>query len=206
MLYIFYSFGFLCCRYPSLGGAESVAYCQFGSQVYLITCRYSATLKYHIAWIGIGPSRVADQGWLFPRSRIPDPGTWFLSIPDPGSNNNNKRGGEKKFVVLPFFVATNFTKFKIILFWNRYRKKLFQFTKYHSTFYLKDVFRIWIRDPEETYTGSRGQKGTGSQIPQHWVALLVYCQGYSAERVAISGCDFGLRVQGIFSSAINLPF
>jgi hypothetical protein len=36
-------------------------------------------------------------------------------IPDPdcylGSNNSNKRGGGKIFVVLPFFEATNFTKF-----------------------------------------------------------------------------------------------
>jgi hypothetical protein len=36
-------------------------------------------------------------------------------IPDP---NSNKREAEKKFVVLPFFVATNITKFKIILFLN----------------------------------------------------------------------------------------
>ncbi len=35
---------------------------------------------------------------------IQDPGSWFLSIPDPGSKNSNKEG-ENKFVVLPFFVA-----------------------------------------------------------------------------------------------------
>jgi hypothetical protein len=45
---------------------------------------------------------------------IPDPD--FLPIPDPGSKNLNKRGGEKKFVDMPFFVATNFTKWKINLF------------------------------------------------------------------------------------------
>jgi hypothetical protein len=37
-------------------------------------------------------------------SRIPDPKT------------ATKERGEKKFVVKPFFVATNFTKLKIILF------------------------------------------------------------------------------------------
>ncbi len=37
-------------------------------------------------------------------------------ISDPGSRNSNKRGVKKKFVVEPFFVATNFTKLKIILF------------------------------------------------------------------------------------------
>jgi hypothetical protein len=45
----------------------------------------------------------------------------FLPIPDPGiildKKNLKKERGEKKFVVIPFFVATNFTKFKIILFW-----------------------------------------------------------------------------------------
>jgi hypothetical protein len=36
-------------------------------------------------------------------------------ISDPGSNNSNKKGGEK-LVVLPFFEATNITKLRIILF------------------------------------------------------------------------------------------
>ena len=39
-----------------------------------------------------------------PGSRIPDPKT------------ATKERGEKKLVVVPFFVATNFTKYKIILF------------------------------------------------------------------------------------------
>jgi hypothetical protein len=45
-----------------------------------------------------------------PRSQIPDPGS---RIPDP--KTATKEGGEKKFVVVPFYVATNFTKLKIIL-------------------------------------------------------------------------------------------
>ncbi len=49
------------------------------------------------------------------------PGSCFLPIPDPGSRipdskQQQKRGVKKKFVVIPFFVATNFTKLKIILF------------------------------------------------------------------------------------------
>jgi len=32
---------------------------------------------------------------------IPDPGSWFLPIPDPGSQNSNKREGWKIFVI-PF--------------------------------------------------------------------------------------------------------
>jgi hypothetical protein len=61
---------------------------------------------------------VADPGCLslipdpdFYPSRIPDPGS---RIPDPGSKNRYKERGEKKIFVKHFFVATNFTKCKII--------------------------------------------------------------------------------------------
>jgi hypothetical protein len=42
--------------------------------------------------------------------RIRDPGS---RIPDPKTAANER--GEKKFFVIPFYVATNFTKLKIIL-------------------------------------------------------------------------------------------
>jgi hypothetical protein len=60
---------------------------------------------------GMVPS-VADPGCL---SRIPDPDFYPSRIPDPGSKNSNKERGEKKFDVIPFYVATNFTKLYIIL-------------------------------------------------------------------------------------------
>ncbi len=41
---------------------------------------------------------------------IPDPGSW---IPDP--KTATKERGEKKFVVITFYVATNFTKLQIIV-------------------------------------------------------------------------------------------
>ncbi len=41
---------------------------------------------------------------VYPGSRISDPGS---RIPDP--KTATKERGEKKFVVIPFFVATNFT-------------------------------------------------------------------------------------------------
>jgi hypothetical protein len=44
---------------------------------------------------------------------IPDP-LYPSRIPDPKTATKEK--GEKKFVVIPFFVATNFTKLKMILF------------------------------------------------------------------------------------------
>jgi hypothetical protein len=39
---------------------------------------------------------------------IPDPDFYPSQIPDP--KTGTKERGEKKFVVTPFFVATNFTK------------------------------------------------------------------------------------------------
>jgi hypothetical protein len=62
---------------------------------------------------------VADPGCL---SRIPDPDFYPSQIPDPRSRipdpkTATKERGEKNFVHT-FFVATNFTKCKIILFLN----------------------------------------------------------------------------------------
>jgi hypothetical protein len=54
---------------------------------------------------------IPDPDFTHSGSRIPDPKT------------ATKERGEKKFVVKPFFVATNFTKFKIILFLNAEEKK-----------------------------------------------------------------------------------
>jgi hypothetical protein len=47
-------------------------------------------------------------------SRIPDPDFYPSRIPDP--KIATKEMGENKFLVIPFFVATDFTKLKIILF------------------------------------------------------------------------------------------
>jgi hypothetical protein len=59
---------------------------------------------------------VAYPGCL---SRIPDPDFYPSRIPDLVSRDQKtatKERGEKKFVVTPSFVATNFTKLNIILF------------------------------------------------------------------------------------------
>jgi hypothetical protein len=55
-------------------------------------------------------SSVADPGCL---SRIPDPDFYPSRIPDP--KTATKERGEKKFDVIPFYVAKNFTKLYIIL-------------------------------------------------------------------------------------------
>jgi hypothetical protein len=56
---------------------------------------------------------VADQGCLSRILIFTRPGS---RISDPGSKNSNtKERGEKKIDVIPFYVATNFTKLYIIL-------------------------------------------------------------------------------------------
>jgi hypothetical protein len=62
-----------------------------------------------------GTSSVADPGCL---SRITDPDVYSSRIPDLGSRiqKQQQKRGVKKLVVIPFFVALNFTKLKIILF------------------------------------------------------------------------------------------
>ncbi len=57
---------------------------------------------------------VADPGCL---SRIPDPDFYPYRIPDLGSRipkQQQKTGVKKNFVVIPFYLATNFTKLNII--------------------------------------------------------------------------------------------
>jgi hypothetical protein len=61
---------------------------------------------------------VADSGCL---SLIPDPDFYPFRIPDP--KTATKERGEKKFVVITFYVATIFTKFQIILVLKCRRKK-----------------------------------------------------------------------------------
>ncbi len=98
---------------------------------------------------------------MFPVLRIRDvyPGSWFLSylgsqISDSGSNNSNKRGAEKKIVVLPFFVATIALIYKELWY---FLPKIFSLSSKNMG------WGFGIRDPgKKTYPGSRGQKGTES--------------------------------------------
>ncbi len=77
------------------------------------------------------------------RIRDVDPGSWVLPIPDPGSKNSNKREGWKKNCCQTFFfVATNFTKLKIILFLNDEEKNVGQFSKNTELFTQKFVTKL----------------------------------------------------------------
>ncbi len=77
-----------------------------------------------------------------------------MFILDPGSEDSNKKGW--KIVVLPFFVAINFRKLKIIYFLNDEVKNSGQFSKNYRTFYPKKIVtklsKIWVWD-----TGSKIQ-------------------------------------------------
>ena len=93
----------------------------------------------------------------------------------PGSKISNKRGAKKKLLYL-FFVATNITKLKIILFLNWQRKIWFNLQRIIKIFPQKLSLSSQnmgfdpgseIRDPRKNLflvSGSRGQKGTGSRI------------------------------------------
>jgi hypothetical protein len=119
---------------------------------------------------------------------IPDPGSWFLTIPDPGSRipdpgsripdpkTATKERGKKKLVVIPFYVATNlivnYFSFEVLKkkIWANFQRIIELFTKK----IVKKLLKIWswdpgseIRDPEKTYSGSRirGSKSAWSRIP-----------------------------------------
>ncbi len=106
---------------------------------------------------------------------IPDPDFYPFRIPDLGSRiqkQQQKRGVKKNLLSKPFFVATNFTKLKIILFFKCWRKNLGQFSKNYRTFFTKICHKALksmglgsgIR--KKTYSGSRVKKasdpGSGS--------------------------------------------
>jgi hypothetical protein len=92
-----------------------------------------------------------------PGSRISDPRSWIL---DP--KTATKERGEKKLVVIPFHVATNFTKLEIILALKCWRKKFVpNFPRIIELFtkkIVKKLLKIWSWDP-----GS-GIRDPGSEI------------------------------------------
>ncbi len=108
---------------------------------------------------------------------ILDPGSWFLSIPDPrsqildpGSKNSNKREGWKKISCHTLYL----TKLKIILFLKCRRKKFGPIFKELLNFLPKRLslssqkYGFGIRDPEKTYSRIQGSK-------RHWIPDLQHC-------------------------------
>ncbi len=128
------------------------------------------------------------------------PGSWLLTIPDPGSNKNKKRRG-KKFVVLPFLVTINFTKSNFFVFLTGTatcqrikvlflpKKLLLSSQKYELE--IRDPgSEIWdpvseIRDPEKIHITVRIQwqnitwsrSTTLIQSEQEFLAGILFCTG-----------------------------
>ncbi len=113
---------------------------------------------------------------------IPDPGSWFLPIPDPGSKNSNKREGWKKFFCHTFLFSLKCHKIEHYFSFKIMKKKIWaNFQRIIELFTQKIVTKlskIWVRDPGSGIRdpgseirkkpnpdpGSRDQKGTGSRI------------------------------------------
>ncbi len=111
---------------------------------------------------------------------IQDPGSWFLSISDPGSKNRNKREGWKKICCFPFFGShknhktDNYINFELMRkkIWANLQRIIELFNQ--KTFIKLSKIWVWdpgyeIRDPEKKLfripePRSRDQKGTGSRI------------------------------------------
>ncbi len=94
------------------------------------------------------------------------PGSLYLI--HPGSNNSNKRGGGKNFLVVPFFVATTFKKLKFFFTFELEKNNILaNLQKIIVPYFLpkklslsSQKFGFLIRDPEKTYPGSRNQEGS----------------------------------------------
>ncbi len=128
------------------------------------------------------PSKVISNlssFWIFILGavlRIRDvyPGSWILIFTHPGSRiqKQQQKRGVKKLLSYLFLEPKIKQNWKLFYFWNSEEKNLGQFSKKYRTFNPKivpELSKIWvwdpgseIRDPEKIYSGSRGQKGTGS--------------------------------------------
>ncbi len=144
---------------------------------------------------------------------ILNPGSWFLSTPDPGSKNSNKREGWKKISCHTFHL----TKLKIILFLKRWRKKCGSVFKELLNFLVlpkrlslsSQKYGFGIRDPEKTYSGSRIQGSKRHRLPD-----LQHCcqhrQTLSEEQPPASVKTHGQKNQNqkhlaqVMSAEINL--
>jgi hypothetical protein len=93
---------------------------------------------------------------------ILDPRSLLLPIPDP--KTVTKERGEKKIVIILFFIVTNFTKLNIMFemlkkkIWVNFQRIVEVFTQ--KIFNMLSNIWVWdpgseIRDPEKNYSGSR---------------------------------------------------
>ncbi len=147
-------------------------------------------------------SSVADPGCL---SRIPDPDFYPSHIPDPGSQirdpgskNSNKRERWKKISCHTFLCSHKFNKIVNYFSFEVLKKKIWanlqRIIELFTKKIVKKLLNIWSWDPGSGIRkkpipdpGSKGQKGTGSRIPdpdpQH-------CMWGKSDRFCTKICDW----------------
>ncbi len=140
---------------------------------------------------------VADPRCLSP---IPDPGSWFLPIPDPESKNSNKREGWKKICCYTFFCSLKFHKIGNYFIFEMLKKKILaNFQRIIEVFTPKIVTKfskIWVWDTgseirKKTYSGSQIQGSKRHRIPdpQHrWHLHVKY--GYLTHHLQFSDVHY----------------
>jgi hypothetical protein len=107
---------------------------------------------------------------VYPGFWIPDPDFYPSQIPDPGSNYSNQRRGVKKKLMSYLFCSHKFHKIENYFIFEMLKKKIWANFQRILEFLPKKLslssqkYGFGIRDPK-TYSGSRGQKDTGSRIP-----------------------------------------
>ncbi len=144
---------------------------------------------------------------------IPDPGSWFLPVPDPGSKNSSKREGRTKFDVKPFFCGHKFHKIEIYFIsemlenknWANFQRIIELFTQKIVT----KLSKIWVWDPgseirknptpDPVSRGSKRGTPTKRQVSKRQVSKNVWfqtsCIGSRFNRVCGSGSGFGIRIR-----------
>ena len=89
---------------------------------------------------------------------IPDPGSWFLPIPDtgsrisdPGSKNSNKRERWKKICYHTFFCSHKFNKIEYYVIFEMLKKKIWANFQRTVEVFTQKIFNmlsnIWVWDP-----------------------------------------------------------
>ncbi len=115
-----------------------------------------AAFKHPTTVCSLGIS-VADPGCL---SRIPDPDFYPSRISDPGSKNSKKEGW-KKICCHTFFCSHKFHIIENYFIFEMMKKKIWaNFQRIIEVFTQKIVTKLsklWVWDPEKTYSGSRIQ-------------------------------------------------
>ncbi len=159
-----------------------------------------------LPWFFLSRS-VADPGCLsripdvYPGSRmfIPDPGSWFLPIPDPrsrisdpGSKNSNKRQGWKNFFCQTIFCSHKFHKTHYYFIFDMLKKKIWpNFPRIIKVFTQKIVTKpsiIWVWDPGSRIQGSKRHRSRIPDLdPQHCFLVASHNQ-FFCHRTGLYTC------------------